>query len=78
MDVMQGESVVWKGNPSWKGLLLYYIKWTVVSLLPAALWVALDRTMDSPPSPTIFIAVTLLGLVLTYAIGWIRRATTRY
>jgi uncharacterized membrane protein YdbT with pleckstrin-like domain len=78
MDVMQGESVVWKGNPSWKGLLLYYIKWTVISLLPAALWVALDRTMDSPPSATIFIAVTVLGLVMTYAIGWIKRTTTRY
>jgi uncharacterized membrane protein YdbT with pleckstrin-like domain len=78
MDVMQGESVVWKGNPSWKGLLLYYIKWTVISLVPAALWVLLDRTMDSPPSATIFIAVTLLGLLLTFSVGWIKRTTTRY
>jgi hypothetical protein len=78
MDVMQGESILWKGNPSWKGLLLYYIKWTVISLLPAALWVLLDQTMDGPPSATIFIALTVLGLVLTYAIGWIKRTTTRY
>jgi uncharacterized membrane protein YdbT with pleckstrin-like domain len=34
--------------------------------------------MDSPPSATIFIAVTVLGLVMTYAIGWIKRTTTRY
>jgi putative membrane protein len=78
MDVMHGESVVWKGNPSWKGLLLYYVKWTVISLLPAALWVLLDRTMDSPPSATIFSAVTLLGLVLTFSVGWIKRTTTKY
>src|SRR5207245_5113674 len=78
MDVMQGESILWKGNPSWKGLLLYYIKWTVISLLPAALWVALDRIMNSPPSSTIFFALTALGLVVTYAVGWIRRTTTRY
>jgi len=78
MDVLQGESVIWKGNPSWKGLLLYYIKWTVVSLLPAALWVLLDRTMNSPPSSTIFVAATMIGLLLTYAGGWIRRKTTRY
>ena len=50
MDVMQGESILWKGNPSWKGLLLYYIKWTVISLLPAAVWVLLDRTMDGRPA----------------------------
>ena len=78
MDLMQGESILWKGNPSWKGLLLYYIKWTLISLLPAALWVLLDQTMDDPPSPTIFGALTVLGLVLTYAGGWIRRTTTRY
>ncbi len=78
MDVLQGESVIWKGNPSWKGLLLYYVKWTVASLLPVALWVLLDRTMNKPPSATIFIAVTVLGLVVTYVIGWIRRTTTRY
>jgi uncharacterized membrane protein YdbT with pleckstrin-like domain len=78
MDVMQGESILWKGNPSWKGLLLYYIKWTVISLLPAALWVLLNQTMDSPPSATIFIALTVLGVVLTYAIGSIKRTTTRY
>jgi uncharacterized membrane protein YdbT with pleckstrin-like domain len=78
MDVMQGESILWKGNPSWKGLLLYYIKWTVISLLPAALWVLLNQTMDSPPSATIFIALTVLGVVLTYAVGWIKRTTTRY
>jgi uncharacterized membrane protein YdbT with pleckstrin-like domain len=78
MDVMQGESILWKGNPSWKGLLLYYIKWTVISLLPAAVWVLLDRTMDGPPNPTIFILLTLLGLVLTYVGGWIKRSTTRY
>src|SRR5436189_6010273 len=78
MDVLAGESILWKGNPSWKGLLIYYIKWTVVSLLPAALWVLLNQTMDSPPGATIFIALTVLGIVLTYAIGWIKRTTTRY
>jgi uncharacterized membrane protein YdbT with pleckstrin-like domain len=78
MEVLHGESVMWKGNPSWKGLLLYYVKWTVVSLIPAALWVLIDRVSDSPPSSTIFFALTLLGLVLTYAGGWLKRATTRY
>ncbi len=78
MEVLHGESVMWKGNPSWKGLLLYYVKWTIVSLIPAALWVLIDRVSDSPPSSTIFFALTLLGLVLTYLGGWLKRATTRY
>jgi uncharacterized membrane protein YdbT with pleckstrin-like domain len=78
MDVLQGETIIWKGHPSWKALLLYYLKWTVVSLIPVAVWVVLDRTMSSPPGALIFVAVTVAGLVLTYGIGWIKRATTRY
>src|SRR5947208_651789 len=78
MDVLSGENIVWKGNPSWKALLLYYVKWTLISLVPAIVWVAIDRVSDSPPSATIFFAVTLIGLVLTYVGGWIKRATTRY
>jgi putative membrane protein len=34
--------------------------------------------MSDPPSSTIFFALTGLGLLLTYAIGWIKRSTTRY
>jgi uncharacterized membrane protein YdbT with pleckstrin-like domain len=78
VEVLQGENVVWKGHPSWKALLLYYLKWTLVSLIPAIVWVALDRSMSSPPSATIFAALTLLGLILTYAGGWIKRSTTHY
>jgi uncharacterized membrane protein YdbT with pleckstrin-like domain len=78
MDTLQGETVVWKGHPSWKALLLYYVKWTLVSLVPAALWVLLDSVMSDPPSPSLFALVTVCGLVLTYGVGWIRRATTRY
>jgi putative membrane protein len=54
------------------------VKWTVVSLVPMALWVLLDRVMSSPPSALIFAVVTVAGLVLTYSIGWIKRSTTRY
>jgi uncharacterized membrane protein YdbT with pleckstrin-like domain len=78
MDVLQGETLIWKGHPSWKALLLYYLKWTLVSLIPVAVWVVLDRAMSSPPSALIFVAVTVAGLVLTYVIGWIKRSTTRY
>ena len=78
MDVMQGESVIWKGNPSWKALLLFYVKWTLLSLIPAVIWVLLDSAMSDPPSSTIFFGLTLLGLLLTYVAGYFLRKTTRY
>jgi uncharacterized membrane protein YdbT with pleckstrin-like domain len=57
-----GETIVWQGHPSWKALLLYYVKWTLISLIPVAVWVGLNAA----------------GLVLTYVGGWIKRRTTRY
>jgi putative membrane protein len=78
MQTLSGERVIWQGSPSWKALLLYYIKWTLVSLVPVAVWVVLDQVMGDPPSLMWFLVATLVGLALTYIVGWIRRATTRY
>jgi hypothetical protein len=50
MQTLSGERVIWQGSPSWKALLLYYIKWTLVSLVPVAVWVVLDQVMGDPPS----------------------------
>jgi len=75
---MTGEEVIWSGSPSWKSLLIYHVKWTIVSLLPAGLWVVLNATMSDPPDATIFFAVSAVALILTFVIGWIKRATTRY
>jgi uncharacterized membrane protein YdbT with pleckstrin-like domain len=58
-------------------MLLFYIKWTLVSLLPMAVWVILDVAGRSV-SATWFAVATIVLVVVTYVIGWIRRITTRY
>jgi len=77
MDLLEGERVLWQGNPSWKSLLLFYVKWTLISLIPVAVWVGLNAA-GSDISTTWFAAATAVGLVLTYVGGWIKRRTTRY
>jgi uncharacterized membrane protein YdbT with pleckstrin-like domain len=72
-----GENTLWQGHPSWKAMLIFYVKWTVISLIPIAVWVILDVAGTSV-SPTWFAAATFVLLVLTYAVGWLRRVTTRY
>jgi uncharacterized membrane protein YdbT with pleckstrin-like domain len=72
-----GESTLWQGHPSWKAMLLFYIKWTIASLLPVAVWAVLDIGGKSV-SATWFATATIVLLVFTYAIGWLRRVTTRY
>lgn len=77
MSGYDGEKTLWQGHPSWKAMLLFYVKWTLVSLVPIAVWVVLDVAGKSVAA-TWFAVATLALLVLTYAVGWVRRITTRY
>jgi uncharacterized membrane protein YdbT with pleckstrin-like domain len=72
-----GETTVWQGHPSWKAMLLFYVKWTLIALIPVAIWVVLDVAGQSFAA-TWYGAATIVLLILTYAVGWVRRVTTRY
>ena len=79
MSGYEGETTIWQGNPSWRSMLLFYIKWTLLSLIPAAVRVILGAVGHAHIIPTAWFAgATVIALVLTYVIGWIRRRTTRY
>ena len=77
MELLEGERVLWHGNPSWKSLLLFYVKWTLISLIPLVIWYLWDASAGDAPS-SILITLTVLALVATFVGGWIKRATTRY
>ena len=74
---VDGETIVWQGHPSWKAMLLFYMKWTFISLLPVAIWVGLNAA-GSGVWTAYFALATAIGLVLTFVGGWIKRRTTRY
>jgi uncharacterized membrane protein YdbT with pleckstrin-like domain len=78
VDLLSGETVLWKGSPSWRALLLFYTGGTLGALLPLVLWALLDDVMSDGPSVAWFALATLVLLVIVYVGGWIRRATTRY
>jgi uncharacterized membrane protein YdbT with pleckstrin-like domain len=73
----EGETTVWQGHPSWKAMLVFYVKWTLLSLVPVAAWVILGAVGRSF-TVTWFVLATVVLLVLTYVVGWVRRKTTRY
>jgi uncharacterized membrane protein YdbT with pleckstrin-like domain len=77
MDVLQGEELIWTGHPSWRMLMIYYVKYTIVSLIPAAIWVLLNAA-GIDLSSAIFFGVTVVALICTYVIGWLRLRTTTY
>jgi uncharacterized membrane protein YdbT with pleckstrin-like domain len=77
METLQGEELIWTGHPSWRMLMIYYVKYTIVSLIPAAIWVLLNAA-GVDVSSAIFFGATVVALICTYVIGWLRLRTTAY
>ena len=50
MDLLTGETVLWKGSPSWRALMLFYIGGTIGALIPVVLWLILNDLMSDPPA----------------------------
>ena len=77
MQLLEGEELIWEGHPTWRSILSFYIKWTVLAVLPlAAIVVAKVAGADWPL--WIGIAVFVGGFALVLLTGWLRRVFTRY
>lgn len=77
MKLLDGEELIWEGHPTWRSILSYYIKWTVLALLPLAVIVVAKVAGTDWP---IWIGVAVLagGFALVLLTGWLRRVFTRY
>jgi uncharacterized membrane protein YdbT with pleckstrin-like domain len=71
MDMHPGESVVFEGHPSWRGVLSFYVKNIAADLVIAAiLWFAWSETYA-----VLVFAILVAGTIL---VGFIMRVTTVY
>jgi uncharacterized membrane protein YdbT with pleckstrin-like domain len=69
MDLHAGESVVFEGHPSWRGVLSFYVKNIAADLVVAAvLWFAWSN------SGAVVVFAILVGL--TILVGFVMRVTT--
>ncbi len=78
MDLLSGESLIWRGRPSWRSMLAFYIKWGVVALLPVVVVVVANAFLDQAWGWGWFVLATIVMLVLIFAIGWLHRIGTSY
>jgi membrane protein YdbS with pleckstrin-like domain len=75
--LLEGEELIWEGNPSWRSIMSFYIKWTLVALLPLAV-IVIAQVAGADWPLWAGIVVLLLGVGLTVLAGWVRRYFTRY
>lgn len=71
MELHPGESIVFEGHPSWRGVLSFYVKNIAVDLVIAAiLWFAWSKT-----NAVLVFAVLVAGTIL---VGFLLRVATVY
>lgn len=79
MELLAGESLVWRGHPSWRAHLGWYLVGVIIALLPvssAGLLKANDKGTGLEYWQWVLISLALLALVIL--IDTIRRLATTY
>ena len=71
MELMQGEALVWRGRPSWRAMMSFWISVAVLAIVVLVVGNLIDQTTWSGLAAAIILA---LGL----AKGWIARVATLY
>lgn len=79
MELLEGETIVWRGKPSWRGNIGWYIVWIGLALVPAVL-AGLVKASDREPWGGYWkwILVTVLLVLLVIAYDALRRHAMRY
>lgn len=79
MDLHEGETIVWRGHPSWRAHMTFYLKWGIPALLPAIVMGAWDRAGNDTWLPYWqWLLITVLLLALVLGVDAVQRAATLY
>jgi uncharacterized membrane protein YdbT with pleckstrin-like domain len=78
MELLEGEKVLWRGRPTWRAYIGFFMKWGVLALVPGVVIEVLkDTAWDGAPRVWGWL-VTLVLLVLVLLVGWLRKLQTLY
>ena len=76
--LIAGEELIWRGRPSWRSEMSFYLKWGSIALVPLIVLIAINQLADAgwalPTGGALFVIV--LGLAVL--IGFLRRYFTQY
>jgi uncharacterized membrane protein YdbT with pleckstrin-like domain len=71
VDLEPGEQLIYRGHPSWRSTMAFYLAGLIVVAAAGAIGYAVDGAgVAAAAAGAVFVAVLILG--------WLRRITTRY
>jgi uncharacterized membrane protein YdbT with pleckstrin-like domain len=71
MDLMEGEALVWRGRPSWRAMMSFWLAVLVLAIVVLVVGILIDQTTWFGLAAAIILAVGL-------AKGWLERVSTLY
>ena len=71
MDLMQGEALLWKGRPSWRAMMSFWLSVVLLAAVVVVVGVLIDQTTWALLAGAIILAGGL-------AKGWLERVSTLY
>jgi uncharacterized membrane protein YdbT with pleckstrin-like domain len=71
MDLMEGEALVWRGRPSWRSMMSFWISILVLALVVLVVGILVDQATWAGLAAAIIAAFGL-------ARGWLERVATLY
>ena len=78
MELAADEKVIYQGHPSWRSILGFYIKGSLLAVL-AGLIAALASSLAEDDVKTNWVMAAVLGvLIVVLLVGWLRRLMTTY
>jgi uncharacterized membrane protein YdbT with pleckstrin-like domain len=78
MELLEGEKVLWRGRPTWRAYIGYFLKYGVLALaIGVIVEILKDTVWDSAPRAYAW-GVTVLLLLIVVLVGMIRKLQTLY
>ena len=78
MDLIEGETLVWSGRPSWRSMVSFYIKWGVPSLTALIVIILVRAFTDQDWPIWVGIVITLVLLLVVALVAWFTRLDQKF
>jgi uncharacterized membrane protein YdbT with pleckstrin-like domain len=78
MELLEGEKVLWKGRPTWRAYIGFFLKYGFLALLVGVVIEVLKDTVWNGAPRLWGWGITVVLLILVALSGWIRKLETYY
>jgi uncharacterized membrane protein YdbT with pleckstrin-like domain len=78
LNLSPGEQVIFQGHPSWRAILGFYLKGTLITAIVAAIVAAVTAVTGDEVDKALVTIIAIVGVAVTILVGFIKRVATTY